>query len=429
MIDFGNTANYNAIKYNMPLLQVGKELFRLELVHMGCVLYGDGIHDDTLAIQNMIDGACEVCLPSPKAFYLISKPLELPSNFRLVLPRFAEIRLADGANCVMLKNRTQFACAERTKSKLFSYLNYFSPEAVSENIEVIGGIWNFNNLKQLPNPILTPEYNSEPYNCLGFLFYNVRGLRLSSLTLKDPVTFAVTLDRVSYFSVDQITFDFNEGNPYQSNMDGIHLCGYCHHGTIEHLFGTCYDDTVAINAEEGSCGPITDITVRGVYTEGAYSAVRLLSASKKCVIRNIHISDIHGTFYHFCISFQRHAYGTDTSRGTYEGIMIDDVYAAKSDRHLVKFPRVFNYPNYALIDIGSRLDIRNLRISDVYRREYVTPVPTVVVGQDTVIENLILQNITAENHTAEADMPLFVNDGTVQKLSMDSLYDYGRCGQ
>ena len=57
-------------------------------------LYGDGIHDDTAAIQELIDsGVCEVSLPAPEKFYLISKPLELPSNFRLVLPRFAEIRL------------------------------------------------------------------------------------------------------------------------------------------------------------------------------------------------------------------------------------------------------------------------------------------------------------------------------------------------
>ena len=69
-------------------------------------LYGDGIHDDTAAIQEMIDsGVCEVSLPAPKKHYLISKPLELPSNFRLVLPRFAVIKLADWSNCVMVRNK------------------------------------------------------------------------------------------------------------------------------------------------------------------------------------------------------------------------------------------------------------------------------------------------------------------------------------
>lgn len=62
-------------------------------------LFGDGIHDDYPAIQEMIDsGAHEVILPDPQECYLISKTLVLPSDFRLVLPRFAEIRLMDQAN-------------------------------------------------------------------------------------------------------------------------------------------------------------------------------------------------------------------------------------------------------------------------------------------------------------------------------------------
>ena len=68
---------------------------------MKYTLYGDGVHDDTAAIQERIDAAeCELCLPAPKDCYLISAPLELKSDFRLVLPRYAKIRLADGANCV-----------------------------------------------------------------------------------------------------------------------------------------------------------------------------------------------------------------------------------------------------------------------------------------------------------------------------------------
>ena len=70
-------------------------------------LWGDGIHDDYPAIQEMLDGGmCEVTLPAPKVCYLISKTLEIPSYTRLVLPRYAEIKLADGANCPMIANKT-----------------------------------------------------------------------------------------------------------------------------------------------------------------------------------------------------------------------------------------------------------------------------------------------------------------------------------
>ena len=62
-------------------------------------LYGDGIHDDQPAIQEMIDsGLCEVSLPAPQKHYLITKPLVIPSCFKLKMPRYAEIKLADGAN-------------------------------------------------------------------------------------------------------------------------------------------------------------------------------------------------------------------------------------------------------------------------------------------------------------------------------------------
>ena len=66
-------------------------------------LYGDGIHDDTAAIQEMLDKLGYASLPAPKEHYLISKPLIFHSKCKLKLPRFAEIRLAPGSNCVMAK--------------------------------------------------------------------------------------------------------------------------------------------------------------------------------------------------------------------------------------------------------------------------------------------------------------------------------------
>ena len=375
------------------------------------ILYGDGIHDDTDAIQYMIDHFRDVTLPCPKVKYMISRSLELPSYCRLQLPRFAEICLMDNSSCFMLKNKTLDDYAERTPAKAFSFLNRYSPNAPVQNIEVIGGIWNFNNKGQSPNPITTGVYEPEGYSGFGMLFYNVKNLRLSSLTLKDPVNFSVTLDTVSYFNIDNITFDFNEGNPYQSNMDGIHVNGNCHHGHIEKLYGTCYDDTVALNAQEGSAGPISDITISGIYTENAYSAVRLLSASDICSIKNVHITDIHGTFYHFCIAFMKY-YDTG-KRGVMENITIDHIYGGKADRALVKFPLVFKYRNFPFIDIQSELFVKNLTIADVHRCEYINPVPTVSIDSDTTVDHFIMRNVTSENHTDEKELQNFVNYGII----------------
>ena len=45
------------------------------------ILYGDGIHDDYEAIQELLDsGNCLVSLPMPTKNYLISKTLRVHSN-------------------------------------------------------------------------------------------------------------------------------------------------------------------------------------------------------------------------------------------------------------------------------------------------------------------------------------------------------------
>lgn len=392
---------------------------------MTYTLYGDGIHDDTPAIQELIDSSCEVRLPAPKVCYLISKPLVLHSNMSLVLPRYAEIKLMPKSNCVMLKNKTVDDYAERVESRLMgSYINFFSPDAPCQNISVKGGIWNFNNKEQNPNPLSNGEYEPKGYSGFGFVFYNVSNLSLRSLTLKDPCNFGCTLDTVSYFNLEDITFDYNDGNLYQSNMDGIHCCGNCHHGSIEKLYGTCYDDIVALNAHEGSCGPITDITVRGIYTEGSYSAVRLLCSSPKSDMKNIHISDIYGTFYHFGVSFQ-HFYETG-EKGAFENITIENVYASKSDRNLIKFYLVHKYPKYGIVDMEGDSIYKNITIRNVHRKEYIDATPTILLRENAEVTNLTLKNITSENYTEAKEMPLTQFNSPINELHSKGLYEDGK---
>ena len=362
-------------------------------------LYGDGIHDDTLALQELIDSSKGgLSLAMPEVSYLISKPLELPGNFKLTLPRFAEIKLMPKSDCLMLTNKQ-------------------SDEPL-KNIEVEGGIWNYNNLEQSPNPWLGLEEKSENPDYSGFAvyFYNVVGLRISSLTMKDVITFAITLDKVSYFTVDNIVFDFNYGNPLATNMDGIHLEGNCHFGHITNLKGACYDDLVALNADEGSQGPITNITVDGIYSEDCHSAVRLLSANYP--VKNVHITNVYGTYFQYCIGITRFYEAKD--RGCFDGITLDNIYASKAVRLPVYNKQVHNYV-YPLIHIEDGLNIKALKISNLHRVEYNVPVDTIRVAPNTTIEQLVLDNITTENHT-DSEMPFFTKCGEVKNLHANALY-------
>lgn len=103
----------------------------------GIYLYGDGMHDDTSAIQQLLDsGLSEIYLPGCENFYLISSTLIIHSHQTLSMARSTEIRLAAGSDCLMLSNAT----------------------ADDSDICINGGIWNFNNKNQSPNPIETGKY-------------------------------------------------------------------------------------------------------------------------------------------------------------------------------------------------------------------------------------------------------------------------------
>ena len=385
-------------------------------------LYGDGIHDDTDAIQELIDsGACEITLPAPKKRYLISRTLTLPSNFKLKLPRYAVIRLMDGSDCPMVSNKLIRDYAERIPEDkktvfdgvsyhLWYHVNEFSDEIMSENIELTGGIWDFNNMNQTPNPEQTKKLDQYGYTGDGMLFYGVKGLKVSDMTFKDPVHYGATFDRVSYFTVENIKFDYNYGNPWAVNMDGVHFNGNCHYGLIRNLSGACYDDVVALNAYEGSGGDITNITIDGIYSENSHSAVRLLLVKEK--MENIHITNIYGTYYQYAVGLTKYYPGENT--GFYDGIHIDHVYASKAERLSVYMKDgSFVFP---LIYTNDDVVIKNLSVSELRRIEENTPVETVHVGRRVKVDRLIINDLVQENHVEGSDMPMLLNLGSIDKL-------------
>ncbi len=388
-------------------------------------LYGDGIHDDTAAIQELIDsGVNEISLPAPKAFYLISKPLELPSDFRLVLPRFSEVRLAPNSNCVMVRNKMVRDYAKRLDddayerpltAHIWGYVDDYAPNAPCKNIELCGGIWNCNNMEQIPNPEQSKDFSVREFYGCGMLFYNVQNFKICDLTVKDPSQYAITLDTVSYFTVDGITFDFNLGNPRPINMDGIHVDGNCHHGVIRNLKGTCYDDLVALNAHEGSRGDITDIDISDVYADYCHSAVRLLLVRQN--ISNIRISNVYGNFYQYCIGFTKFYPGE--TEGRFDAISIDNVFAAKAihvENSIYKDPM----KSIRLLWVQKDTVVNSVSVSHWHRREKNLPQELIRIDDGALVNRMILSDITSENYT-DKEIPLIYNMGMIKYLATSDL--------
>ncbi len=360
--------------------------------------------------------------------YLISKPLVIPSNFKLKLPRYAHIKLADGSNCFMLQNKAVAKPAQRLRpfltpleKNVWKFYDMLSPDAedTCHDFEIEGGIWDFNNLNQDPNPIYTRQFDARNYLGHVMFFYNVRNFRLSNLTIKDPANYAVMVDTGSYFTVENIVFDFNYGNPIASNMDGIHLNGNCHWGVIKNLQGACYDDLVALNAHEGSGGDITNIEIDGVFAENCHSAVRLLTVNHK--IEHITISNVFGTYYQYCIGFTKFYPGETT--GHFDAVSLENIHASKSKRLPIQEAHMgekdYHFP---LIWVQEDTAVKALSINRLYRREYANPIDTLHVGEGAVVECLTVNDFHVENHT-DKHCSKFLNRGCIQKLVSDCLTD------
>ncbi len=393
-------------------------------------LYGDGVHDDLPAIQEMLDsGVSMVYLPVPEKHYLISGEIRIHSNQELKLDRYTKVVLKENSNTAMLKNAKD--------------------SEWDTNITISGGIWDMNHNNQNPNPwhYPNPETNitlsaellkrgyrksnvpdedgnrgeilwakqgwpDDVYTGFCFILNSVKDLNIHNLTIENPVMYGMDLSCVEDFTIENIKFDYFEGSPKLWNLDGIHLEGGCKNGVIRNLKGACHDDTVALTSDDAYLpGPIENITIDGIYAQKSHSAVRLLS--RVTPLRNIHISNIYGTYYVYCIIISKNSGMIE--RSAFENITIDNVYASFCEG-TVDVPG-----NYGpLIAIGHDIDIKELTFSEIYRNETHLAKPTIGIDDGACIENLAITNAVGKNFT-DAPMALIENKGVIKKLTLNRI--------
>ncbi len=352
-------------------------------------LYGDGIHDDTAAIQAMLDRCGSVEIPDGR--YLIGKPLIIHSNTHLKLSAQATLRLADGANCSLLDN-----------DGLYS-------DIPNENIIIEGGIWDGNHLTQerqkIPNETRPGDENEDKicdkqtyisniYTIFMVRLIHTRHLQVKNLTFKDPTSYAIHIADCRYFNVENITLDYDLLKP---NMDGVHIQGPARFGKICNVFGNANDDHVALCANgtirsEITRGDIEDVDIDGIYCDNGYTGVRLLSRGD--AIRNIHISNIHGEFRFYAVSLTHHYPIREDKPILLENIHISDLYVSKSRAECAENHKKA-VEDGALIWLESGIVCRNVTVENVCRNErnIHTKAPTVRISENVTAENLQIGNI------------------------------------
>lgn len=377
------------------------------------VLYGDGIHDDLPAIQEMLDNRSYVYLPPPEKNYLIGKAIGLSSGQELKLDRFSKIMLADHSDCCMLENK--------------------NPETGDKNIKVSGGIWDMNHKNQRPNPahfadkekdeLLHREWINEQaksgscckipiYSGFCMIFFNVTGLTLSDITIENPVTYGIDAAFCENFTIENICFDYFEGSPKLWNMDGIHIEGGCKNGYIHNLSGTCHDDTVALTTEDLYSGDIENITVDGIYSRNSHSAVRLLSRAHK--LRNVHITNIYGTYYVAGIIISKYS-EEKKYRSVISNITIDNVYAS-----FCNGTKDVTWTEGGLISFGSDIDVQNAVIEKLFRDEECKNLPAIHIGSGSNIGSLSVSDCRQMNFSGEP-AAFIRNNGKIKKLYLKNI--------
>lgn len=352
-------------------------------------LYGDGIHDDTQAIQKRLDQCGTVSLPDGR--YLITKPLIIHSNTHFKLSAKATLYLADGVNCSLLDN-----------DGLYS-------DETNVNITIEGGIWDGNHMEQerqkIPNERRAGDENEDQicdkqtYISNIYVVFMVRlvhtqRLQVKNLTFKNPTSYAIHIADSRYFNVENITLDYDL---LKKNMDGVHIQGPARFGSIHNIFGNANDDHVALCANgtirsEITRGDIEDVDIDGIYCDNGYTGVRLLSRGD--AIRNISIKNIHGEFRFYAVSLTHHYPLREDKPVMLENIHISNIYASKS-RAECTYEQKAAVEKGALIWFESGINCRNIMIENIYRNERNshTIAPTVRISENVYVKNLILKNI------------------------------------
>ena len=388
------------------------------------ILYGDGIHDDLPYIQNALDsGISCLNLPAPKKNYLVGGEIKIHGNQTIKLPETAVIRLKANSNCVILRDD-----------------NY---DVWKENIVIDGGIWDLNNLEQEGNPwwvkgkdgkdfyerLGIEKGSTELYSKLtspvdtytghGMRFCRIKNFIFKNVTLRNPVVFGIDVAHIENFTFENVTFDYTTTTFKFYNNDGIHLEGNCRNGIIRNCKGNCFDDMVALTADDSCCwGPIENVVIDGLWADRCHSAVRLLSHGEP--VKNITIKNVFGGYYKYAIGITKY-HGGPNERGVYSNIKIDNVHAhgCDSPRNPLTDLKGTTVP---IIWQQGYIDVDNLTITNCFREETETNRAFFCLEENGTIGTLILDNITQKNLT-DKELPFIEIKGEVKNLTKKDLFN------
>lgn len=348
------------------------------------MLYADGIHDDTLALQELLDARGIVTVDKPGT-YLITKTLIIHSNTRFILSPGAKLLAAPMSRCALIENE------------------FFAGGGRDENIEIVGGIWDGNCDEMGLDAFYESEHRlDDPFDPKLFKgklirFARVDRLSLSRMTVRNPVSYGIQIADARGFVVRDIFFDYNW---HFGCTDGVHINGPSYDGVIENLAGTTNDDMIGMTTydephAEVTLGPIERISIRNVSAVNGYSSIRLLSG-ENFPMRDIHIDGIYGTYRHHAVIISNH--NGRPGKVWFDNLLIENVYATKSNTPLTPECHT-RWEKYA--------------DADAY----------IAFGRDAICGNVTVRNLCRNQaHSTESALFSFNATSCIDRLLLDNIH-------
>lgn len=294
------------------------------------------------AIQQALDFGGHVYLGTPGT-YLINSTLLIGSNTTIELGIGVTIKLANGSNCNMMRNKD---AVNRNK-----------------NITITGGTWDYNYLNQVASNLDT----------MSIFLHKVDVLKIKDVTMLNTTKYTFLVADASDVSVDGITFN--------THSDGLHFQPPLKGADIRNLKGTTGDDMLAFTigdfaTYEVSRGDFENISINGLYPVNALTAVKF-AGNVEGRFKSINIENIFGTVQNHVIFFQNDLNLLETN--------IDDVFIKNVKATSNKGWSIF----YAMVNT-----IKNIRMENITHVNGTDP--AIRITNNTVIKNFSLKQFTSD---------------------------------
>lgn len=369
--------------------------------------YGDGLQDDTIKIQSLLDKGGVVNIDNGD--YFICKTLIIHSDTKLVLAPNTRLILKDNARCSLIENE------------------HFRGGGRDYNIQVIGGIFDGNSDNQgfdcydLIEHRNDFSYDPDRYSGKLIRFCHVDKITLKNLTVRNPNGYGIQIGDTIDFIVKDIFFDYNW---HYGCTDGVHINGPAREGVIENLSGTTNDDMVSltpVDEQHAECseGEIKNVIIRNVTANNGYSGVRLLSCGNY-PLTQIKVSGVYGDYRHNAVLLGHHYARPSDTRNWFDDIVIENVRANKSstplDNSCFTLWEEGAIETLPVIWLFNDINIGKITFKDICRNETVkTHTSLLKIEKDVNVDSLLLDNVH-QTLVDGSDGKLLELNGTIKNL-------------